>query len=51
MVDFITADEAAALIPSGATVLFGPMDVPGGDQIAQCLDPQGALFALHAKAS
>ena len=33
----------------GAQVLFGPMDVPGGDRIAQLLDPQGVLFALHSK--
>jgi predicted enzyme related to lactoylglutathione lyase len=26
---------------------MGPMDIPGGDSIAQCLDPQGAAFALH----
>jgi predicted enzyme related to lactoylglutathione lyase len=31
------------------TVLNGPMEVPGGDWIAQCLDPQGAAFALHTK--
>ncbi|HVX41841.1 MAG TPA: VOC family protein [Gemmatimonadaceae bacterium] len=31
----------------GATVLVGPMDVPGGDRIVQCTDPQGATFALH----
>lgn len=31
----------------GATVLVGPMDVPGGDRIVQCSDPQGATFALH----
>lgn len=28
-------------------VLNGPMEVPGGDWIAQCLDPQGAAFAVH----
>ncbi|MGH7718104.1 MAG: VOC family protein [Gemmatimonadaceae bacterium] len=33
----------------GGQVLNGPMDVPGG-QIAQCMDPQGAAFALHATA-
>jgi predicted enzyme related to lactoylglutathione lyase len=33
----------------GGTVLNGPMEVPGGDWIAQCLDPQGAAFALHTK--
>lgn len=32
----------------GGTVLNGPMDVPGGDRIAQCMDPQGACFALHS---
>jgi uncharacterized protein len=31
-------------------VLNGPMEVPGG-LIAQCLDPQGAMFALHSSAS
>jgi len=31
----------------GGKVLNGPMEVPGGDRIAQCLDPQGAAFALH----
>jgi predicted enzyme related to lactoylglutathione lyase len=31
----------------GGTVLNGPMEVPGGDWIVQCTDPQGAAFALH----
>jgi predicted enzyme related to lactoylglutathione lyase len=31
-------------------VLFGPQQVPGGSWIAQCLDPQGAMFALVAPA-
>ena len=30
----------------GGKILNGPMDVPGG-RIAQCMDPQGAAFALH----
>ena len=34
----------------GGQVLHGPMEVPGGSMIAQCLDPQGAMFAVHAKA-
>jgi predicted enzyme related to lactoylglutathione lyase len=29
-------------------ILNGPMDVPGGGRIAQCMDTQGAMFALHA---
>lgn len=32
----------------GGSVLNGPMEVPGGDFIAQCMDPQGAAFALHS---
>lgn len=31
----------------GATLLNGPMEVPGGDWIAQFIDPQGAAFAVH----
>jgi len=31
----------------GGKVLHGPMDVPGG-KAAQCLDPQGAVFAIFA---
>jgi predicted enzyme related to lactoylglutathione lyase len=34
----------------GGQILNGPMEVPGGDMIVQCLDPQGAAFALHASA-
>jgi predicted enzyme related to lactoylglutathione lyase len=30
-------------------VLNGPNDIPGGDRVAQCADPQGAAFALHGK--
>jgi predicted enzyme related to lactoylglutathione lyase len=32
----------------GGQVLNGPMEVPGGDWIAQCTDPQGAAFAIHS---
>jgi predicted enzyme related to lactoylglutathione lyase len=35
----------------GGQVVNGPMEVPGGDLIAQCFDPQGALFALHSSSS
>jgi predicted enzyme related to lactoylglutathione lyase len=34
-----------------ASVLVGPMDVPGGDRIAQLMDPHGAFFALHMRAA
>lgn len=40
-----TAERVAEL---GGKVLNGPMDVPGGGRIVQCLDPAGAAFALHA---
>ncbi|KAF0192719.1 MAG: cfp30B: 27 kDa antigen Cfp30B [Gammaproteobacteria bacterium] len=32
---------------NGGRVLNGPMEVPGGDVVAQCMDPQNAIFALH----
>ncbi len=32
----------------GGQILNGPMEVPGGDLVAQCLDPQGAVFAVHS---
>jgi predicted enzyme related to lactoylglutathione lyase len=32
-----------------ASVLAAPMDVPGGDRVAQLMDPHGAFFALHAR--
>ncbi|NIR74645.1 MAG: VOC family protein [Gemmatimonadetes bacterium] len=35
----------------GGQILNGPMEVPGGDLIAQCVDPQGAAFAIHSTAS
>jgi len=44
-------DEAAERVKAlGGQVLNGPMDVPGGDRIAQCMDPQGAAFAVHSRA-
>jgi predicted enzyme related to lactoylglutathione lyase len=33
------------------SLLHGPMDVPGGDRIAQLMDPHGAFFALHMAAA
>ena len=45
------ADEAVERVKAlGGQVLNGPMDVPGGDRVAQCLDPQGAAFAVHSRA-
>lgn len=41
----VTLDKVTG---NGGQVLNGPMEVPGGDLIAQCLDPQGAAFAIHS---
>ena len=35
----------------GGQVVNGAMEVPGGDRVLQCVDPQGAAFALHSTAS
>ena len=44
-----SVDETVQTVTaSGGKVLNGPMDVPGGDRIVQCMDPQGAMFALHS---
>ena len=37
---------AARVKREGGQVLNGPHQVPGGSWIVQCLDPQGAMFAL-----
>lgn len=34
----------------GGKLLNGPMEVPGGDLVAQCMDSHGAAFALHQRA-
>ena len=39
--------SVAAVKSGGGRILNGPMEIPGGDLIAQILDPQGAAFALH----
>ena len=33
----------------GGKILNGPMEVPGGMWIVQCMDPQGVMFALVGK--
>lgn len=35
----------------GGRTVVGPMEVPGGRWIVQCVDPQGAIFALAGKLS
>lgn len=44
--DAAAAAEAAK--SAGGKVINGPMEVPGGDWIAQIIDPQGAAFAVHS---
>jgi predicted enzyme related to lactoylglutathione lyase len=39
---------AEAIKKAGAKVVNGPMEVPGGDWIAQGMDQQGAMFAVHS---
>lgn len=36
---------------AGGQVVLEPMEVSGGDRIAQIVDPQGAFFALHSTKS
>jgi hypothetical protein len=35
---------------NGGKILNGPMEVPGGDWVVNCMDPQGAAFSLHHRA-
>lgn len=44
-----SADDIAAKVKrAGARIIFGPMEVPGGDRVVAFLDPQGAQIAAHA---
>ncbi len=51
MVDSVDAAAERMNDGLGGTVLNGPMEVPGGsgDRVVQCLDPQGAAFAMHSE--
>ncbi|HXW27423.1 MAG TPA: VOC family protein [Xanthobacteraceae bacterium] len=45
-------DAATARVKAGGgQVVHGPVETPDGRWIAQCMDPQGALFALQGKRS
>jgi predicted enzyme related to lactoylglutathione lyase len=41
-----TPATIARVRDAGGQVLMGPQEVPGGMWIAQCLDPQGVMFAV-----
>ena len=38
----------SAVTDNGGKLSMGPLQVPGGGWILQCMDPQGATFALVA---
>jgi predicted enzyme related to lactoylglutathione lyase len=45
------ADQTAERIKQlGGQIVNGPMEVPGGDRVAQAMDPQGAMFGIHSSA-
>jgi predicted enzyme related to lactoylglutathione lyase len=44
------ADAVEKVKESGGQVLSGPMEVPGGDMVARCMDPEGVAFAAHSMA-
>ncbi|HEV2642594.1 MAG TPA: VOC family protein [Candidatus Elarobacter sp.] len=48
---YVTVDDADAAVErvkaNGGKVMNGPMDVPGGNRVAQCMDPSGAVFAVN----
>jgi predicted enzyme related to lactoylglutathione lyase len=48
---YVTVDDIDATVAriqqKGGKILNGPMDIPGNDKIAQCMDPQGGLFAIY----
>ena len=40
--------ESAEKVKALGGQVNGPMEVPDGDYVVQCMDPQGAAFALHS---
>jgi predicted enzyme related to lactoylglutathione lyase len=54
-VGYVSVDDLDGTIERAkaarGSLLTGPMDVPGGDRIAQLMDPHGAFFALHMAAA
>jgi predicted enzyme related to lactoylglutathione lyase len=50
---YVRVDYADAAVDrvkdAGGTLKNGPMEVPGGDRIAICADPQGCVFAVHSR--
>lgn len=52
---YVRVPDARAAVETikelGGEVMNGPMEVPGGDLVAQCKDPQGVVFAVHSTAA
>jgi uncharacterized protein len=52
---YFNVDEIKAAVARvnqhGGRVIHGPSEVPGGQQIAHCLDPQGGIFGMVAPKS
>lgn len=52
---YVSVDDIDAAVArvkgNGGKVVNGPMDIPTGGKIAQCMDPQNAAFALFWKGS
>lgn len=40
------ADAVKAIADNGGSIMFGPMQVPGGSWIANAMDPQKGMFAI-----
>jgi predicted enzyme related to lactoylglutathione lyase len=43
--------SAKVATTEGATIVQGPMDVPGGGRVAILMDPAGAAFAIHSSSA
>lgn len=50
---YITVDDMNDAVDrikkAGGKIMNGPMSIPDDDLIAQCVDPQGAFFAIYAE--
>ncbi|MGK0360024.1 MAG: putative enzyme related to lactoylglutathione lyase [Bradymonadia bacterium] len=50
---YVHVDDLDATIErtkaNGGSVMNGPMEIPGGMRVANCVDPQGAMFSIHGK--
>lgn len=51
---YIKVDDVKRVVETiksqGGQVINGPMEVPGGDWIANGIDPQGGMFSVHSTA-